>query len=73
MSYAWKESLGWWPLGALDTVLLLIGTLLLAQACNLAWERRDILALMLGDEVLMGTLMLASWALEAFASIALRR
>ena len=35
----WTELVQWWPLDALDTALLLVGTLLLAQACNRAWER----------------------------------
>jgi hypothetical protein len=42
--------LRWWPLGALDTGVLAIGALFMAQALNLAWERREIARLMSEDE-----------------------
>lgn len=56
-----RDALQWWPLGSLDTCVLFVGAVLMAQALNLAWERRDLIPRMSADERRLGCLALLAF------------
>lgn len=58
---AWWSLLYWWPFPPIPTIALLAGMLLLAQALNLSWERRELLRLLSRAERRAGALLLLLW------------
>lgn len=61
LSNAWWALLSWWPFPPLGSAALLLGTLLLAQALSLVWERRELLRQLSPLERRAGALLLLLW------------
>ncbi|HST60989.1 MAG TPA: hypothetical protein VLK84_19960, partial [Longimicrobium sp.] len=58
---AWWALLAWWPFPPLGSAALLLGTLLLAQALSLVWERRELLRMLSPLERRAGVILLLLW------------